>query len=110
MTSPIDPIRPGRPSRRAKAAGDARASDEADHAVEPQNLPVPVGKARTVPRSHHNKTDATFTAHLIGQEGQKRGLRAPGLIETAKTSYNRAEWSGAKDRRTPRGKAAKTDV
>ena len=110
MASPIDPIRPGRPSRRtAKAQGQGHADAQPIEDIE--NLPVPVGPARTIPRSPVDKGDATFAAHLMGQEGQKRGLRGgPPVINAANTTYNRTEWSGEKDRRTAKGKTTKTDV
>jgi hypothetical protein len=54
---------------------------------------------------------AAFNAHLMGQEGQKRGLRGgPAVLGAAKATYNKIEWSGPADRRARKGGAAKTEV
>ncbi len=46
----------------------------------------------------------TFTAHVFGQSGQKRGLRggAP-VLDAARAAYLDAEWRGTDDRRLPAG-------
>jgi hypothetical protein len=52
-----------------------------------------------------------FSAQLIGQDGQKRGLRGGDpVIDSAKTAYNRTEWSGSRDRRARKGRAARTEI
>jgi hypothetical protein len=108
MTSPIEPIRSGGPSRRSRGATEA---GQGQAAQEIENLPVPVGSPRTIPRPPPSEPGATFAAHLLGQDGHKRGLRAgPGLIETARQLYNRTEWSGAKDRRARKGHSAKAAI
>jgi hypothetical protein len=108
MTSPIDPIRKAQPSRRARKAA-AEPTDETSKA-DSANLPVPVGKARTV-QAPPPAGGGAIEAQILGQTGARRGLRAgPTAIDTAKHAYNRAEWSGKKDRRAPKGRAAKTDV
>ena len=109
MTFPIDSSGPGRPARRlGKSPGESRGAFS-EHEV--ANLPVPAGPARTVPRTPANDTHAIFAAHLLGQDGQKRGLRAgPSLIDAARSLYNRTEWSGERDRRANKGGSAKTDV
>jgi hypothetical protein len=104
MTSPIDPIRRsygvGRVQRTAEV-GAAREAEEAKAA----NLPVPVQPVRPAsPREDPVDPEAAFAAQLMGQKGERRGLRAgPRHIESAKDTYNKTEWSGAKDRRAPRG-------
>lgn len=108
MTSPINPVRRPQPSRRTKRA---RAGDEATGA-EAANLPVPVEPvSRPVPPEPVIETHAVFAAQLLGQGGEKRGLRAgKTLVDAANSSYKRTEWSGSKDRRTRAGKHAKTEV
>jgi hypothetical protein len=109
MTSRIDPIRRG-PQVRRSAKADPAARQEAAEA-EVVRLPVPLDRvSRVLPRAPED-AHAAFAAQLMGQEGQKRGLRAgPELFGAAKTSYNRTEWSGAKDRRAPKGGKAKTEI
>jgi hypothetical protein len=110
MMSRIDPIRRAALLRRA-ARPDA---EEVDEAPPPRvaNLPVPVDGPRVVPPRHARpQGEAAFAAQLLGQDGQKRGLRAGAeLIDHAKTSYVRTEWSGSYDRRAPKGRVTNTDV
>ncbi|CAN7198734.1 hypothetical protein LJR219_000520 [Phenylobacterium sp. LjRoot219] len=109
MTSSIDPIRRAARLRRARAAADrVEAAAAAEHAI---GLPVPQGAAYTVPPSPEAPASAAvFDAQLLGQDGQKRGLRAgPAAIDSASASYNRVEWSGSKDRRARTGRF-KTEI
>jgi hypothetical protein len=109
MTSPIDPIRRPQPPRRPRRASADGVEEVFD--AESANLPVPVGTAQThePPRPVHG--GASIEAQILGQTGARRGLRAgPTAIDTAKHAYNKTEWSGEKDRRSPKGRAAKTDV
>jgi hypothetical protein len=110
MTPPIDPIRrAARLRRAAKAVDQGRAAPEAGGA----GLPVPVDAPRTVPPAAEIPASAaTFPPQLLGQDGgERRGLRGgPAVIDRAKKSYNRVEWSGAKDRRARKGRHAKTEV
>ena len=111
MTSPIDPIRRTAATRRARhARDDASATPE----TEDRSLPVPIeGSARTEPPPAPGppKGDAVFAAQLLGQDGQKRGLRGgPPVLNAAKASYSRTEWSGPADRRAPKGRMTKTDI
>lgn len=110
MMSRIDPIR-GAPRVRRAHKPEADRAEEAEPA-QGTNLPVPVGPARPVPpRKDRRQTDAEFAAQLIGQDGQKRGLRAgQELFDTARSTYVRTEWSGARDRRARKGRITKTDV
>jgi hypothetical protein len=111
MTSPIDPIRRAAQLRRARKTRADDGADEASH-TEGSNLPVPVDSPRTIPQpSAASAPEAAFAAQLIGQDGQRRGLRAgPTIIDTAKASYNKVEWSGANDRRARAGRITKTDI
>ena len=109
MTSPIDPIRGPRRVRRTRRATDT--PDEGAGQVEGSNLPVPVGPAVTLPPNTPVANAGAIEAQLLGQTGARRGLRAgPTVMDVAKHSYNKTEWSGEKDRRTPKGRVAKTDV
>jgi hypothetical protein len=110
MTSPIDPIR--RAARLRRGARPEPESAEEAHEAERANLPVPMGAPRTVPPADEPQpAAAAFGAQLLGQDGQKRGLRAgPAVIVSAQSSYNQVEWSGAKDRRARKGRIAKTEI
>ena len=54
---------------------------------------------------------ATVDAHLLGQGGQKRGLKGgPEVLEKARATYLEREFSGRFDRRPRKGRITKTDV
>jgi hypothetical protein len=109
MTSSIDPLRrPPRIRRTRKSAAEIVDDLEGKAEVSPSTLPVPVGRARTIPPRTPVASAAQIEAQLIGE---RRGLRAgPSMHDVAKVTYNRTEWSGSKDRRAPKGKAAKTEI
>jgi hypothetical protein len=109
MTSPIDPI------RRAILARRAARPEEPDEDVSetPEaGLPAPVSDAKPKPPIGDRPTGGSiFDAQLMGQQNQKRGLRAgQPLFDAAKTSYSKTEWSGSKDRRSGRGRTKKTEI
>lgn len=107
MTFPIDPIRRTGPARRSKTE---RSSEQVDA---DRNLPTPVGEAEDVtpPPGPTPKSAAAFDAHLLGQDGQRRGLRGgPPVLNSARTAYNTTEWSGPADRRSPKGRMTKTKI
>jgi hypothetical protein len=109
MTSSIDPIRrPPSARRPKKSAADVVDEIEGKGEVEATGLPIPVSPARTIPPRTPVATAAQIEAQLIGE---RRGLRAgASVIDQAKVTYNRTEWSGSKDRRAPKGQAAKTKI
>ena len=108
MTS-IDPLRgPQRASRPRKSAAEIVDELEGKGEAEAAGPPVPVSPPRTVAPKGPVASAAQIEAQLIGE---RRGLKAgAAVIDQVKTSYNRAEWSGSKDRRAPKGKAAKTEI
>jgi hypothetical protein len=112
MMSRIDRIRHSVSARRAARAAADRI-DEA-RAQAGGNLPMPVGPVITVTRDFRDDRsggDSEFTAQLMGQDGQRRGLRAgPSIHDTARAAYVRTEWSGSYDRRQKSGRVAKTSV
>ena len=104
------------PSRRRNArrasAPDRRAGGDS------QNLPVVIGPpsdavAEPAPTATSAKAAvaAAFAAQMLGQDGQKRGLRGgPETLEKARATYLGAEWSGSADRRPKAGRIAKTEI
>jgi hypothetical protein len=110
MSFSIDP--PRRPSgvRRLKKTASEIVDDlESGRSPEANTLPVPVSAPRTIPSgSVRIGGDAAIHAQVLGE---KRGLRAgPTIHDQAKATYNKTEWSGARDRRAPKGRSAKTDI
>jgi hypothetical protein len=109
MSFSIDPVRRSPGARRSKpSAADLAREAEAAAPAESANLPIPVGRAQTV----SPKGSVASAAHIEAQKiGERRGLKAgAAAIDQAKVSYNRTEWSGSRDRRAPKGRAAKTEI
>jgi hypothetical protein len=109
MTSSIDPARRSPSIRRSrKTAAEVVDDLEGSTEAKASNLPVPVGPARSIPPKTPVARAAAIEAQLLGE---RRGLRAgASVIDEAKVTYNRTEWSGSKDRRAPKGRTAKTKV
>jgi hypothetical protein len=108
MTQPIDPVRRISPRRR-----DDRQY-RPDGADETPNLPAVIAAPEREPPPPPGpaaKPAAAFTAQLLGQEGQKRGLKggAP-VIDAARNAYVTTEWLGPRDRRGRRGAAKRTEI
>lgn len=107
MMSRIDRIKDTVSARRAARAAADRIDET--RAQTSSNLPVPVGPVTAIPRSFRDERggDAQVSAQLMGQDGQRRGLRAgPSLLEIARDAYSRTEWSGSYDRRLSAGRLA----
>ncbi len=102
-----------RKSIRRTGGEDRRADGEARI-----NLPAIVpgaSKSRVVPAAAGAGAGvdqvSEFTAQLMGQTGQKRGLRGgPETLDKARGAYLGAEWSGVADRRPPAGRITKTEI
>lgn len=118
MTEPIDSIGQVPPARRGptrRRAGDPAQGDERSAAQSDRTLPVVVAApSRDDTRSHAEaraKADAVFAAQVMGQGGQKRGLRGgPAVLDHARSAYLETEWSGHADRRPPKGLITRTDI
>jgi hypothetical protein len=98
----------------ARSASKALANrSEGTEATVATNLPVPVSPV-SAPRSFRDERPrgyAEFAAQVIGQGGERRGLRAgPSMLDIARAAYNRAEWSGAADRRARKGRTTREDI
>jgi hypothetical protein len=110
MTSPIDPIRRGGPVRRTSTSESDSSENDVDNYE--RLLPVPVDAAPSRPPPKPPASGAAaIAAQLLGQEGRRRGLRGgPAVLDAARSSYARAEWSGGADRRRPKGQGGETEV
>ncbi|WP_430421220.1 hypothetical protein [Phenylobacterium sp.] len=109
--SRIDRIRHAALVRRANRAEAGRAEDA--HGASDANLPVAVAPAaatRTF-KDDSRQGYSEVAAQLMGQHGERRGLRAgPGLFGAASNAYNSVEWSGRYDRRARKGGQARTEI
>ncbi|MFZ5668626.1 MAG: hypothetical protein ACOY4K_03970 [Pseudomonadota bacterium] len=112
MTGPVDPLRALERRQTRRRAEDRRASPAADGGA---NLPVVIETAGPRPQDRPDPSAAdaaaAFAAHLYGQTGQKRGLRAgQPAIDQARAAYLGAEFSGPDDRRPPKGLLKKAEI
>lgn len=121
MTDDVRPVEPVRGRDRRDAQ---RRTRERRMPVEPRPEPGtdvvrlneiieesvdPATAAAPPPRSV--TPDPAFAAQLIGQGGQRKGIRGgPPVMDAARSAYLGNEYSGQNDRRPPAGVAKKTDI
>ncbi|HYE46534.1 MAG TPA: hypothetical protein VEA44_12270 [Caulobacter sp.] len=113
MTERLDPTRPYGDRRQFDRRREDRAPEHHAEAEAPSaNLPAVIAG----PHAHEHTSPppldgpAAFAAQLLGQPGQRRGLRAPGTVEAARSAYLETEYSGPADRRPPKGLLKKTEI
>jgi hypothetical protein len=90
---------------RRKAQAEQPAESPPGQALVPiEPSPSPEPRAR-------RGAGAAFAAQLIGQGGQKRGLRGGSqILDQARSTYMETEWSGPADRRPHPGRITKTEI
>ncbi|CAN5551146.1 hypothetical protein BH10PSE4_BH10PSE4_19130 [soil metagenome] len=107
MNGPIDPIRRAQAARRALPAPrdpDRPEADGEDVTFVRDEQPAP-------PPPPRRGAFAAFAAHVMGQSGQKRGLRGgQEVLDAARSTYLGTEYSGQADRRLPAGLIKKTEI
>jgi hypothetical protein len=107
MSGPIDPLRRPGPTRRALPA----PRDSARRDTEEDVVFVVEEDVQAPPTPPRREGFAAFAAHLMGQSGQKRGLRGgQEVLDTARSTYLETEYSGPADRRPPTGLLKKTNI
>ncbi|MCO8019691.1 hypothetical protein NI456_12570 [Brevundimonas diminuta] len=80
-----------------EAEGSEEAADPAASPAKPAVTPPP--------------PPAAFAAQVLGQSGQKRGLKGGvPVLDAARTTYLGREYSGRHDRRPSPGRARKTEI
>ncbi len=105
MTDPIDPIRRPEGDRRSRVRRKADAVLRGESRAEDAQLPTVIAPSPKI------DPQPVVAAQLIGQEGQKRGLRGgPQTLAQARAAYLSTEWSGAIDRRNRTGLFSKTKI
>jgi hypothetical protein len=111
--SDTDSLIPRSPSRRKtvrRTGGDDRRADAEARVNLPAVIPG-AGQAQVVTAKAGLDQVSEFAAQLIGQTGQKRGLRGgPETLDKARNAYLGAEWSGGADRRPSTGRTTKTEI
>lgn len=108
----ISPIDGGRRVRRMRRRGKGEAADFAGApgpAEEPQAAQGPTPIPPLDPAPHDGPP--AISAQLMGQSDPAEGAEAAkSAAHKARSAYLKVEWSGPYDRRTRRGRIAKTDV
>lgn len=121
MTDGVRPIPPisGKDRRAAdrregQRRNPAEAAPRASRALVPTETPPDPADSAERPRMVRDVSAApaaAFAAQLIGQGGQRNGIRGgPPVLDAARSTYLGAEYSGEKERRPPTGKAGDTEV
>jgi len=116
MNGPIDPIRRAGAARRALPAPRETGRPEADGAADGEEVTFVRDEEPASPPPPKNTSRgrgafATFAAHIMGQSGQKRGLRGgQEVLDAARSTYLGTEYSGQADRRPKAGLIKKTEI
>ncbi len=113
MTDPIRPISSVSRVGRVVAVSRAGASqvDPERAAGVDSNLPVPVTTVVSEELGPQAVSEAAYAAQIMGQGGQKRGLRGGReTLDRARSTYLETEWSGPSDRRIAVGRITKTEI
>ena len=120
MTDRVRPISPIKGQTvHERREGDRREHDRrmAADAAKTSRAVVPAGErvdhaaSPAKPAVSPPAPPALFAAQVLGQKGQKRGLKGgPPVLDAARSTYLGAEYSGKRDRRPRVGKARQTEV
>lgn len=116
MTDPVSPIGgPSAPRRVTRGRGADQASTDSDSDAPEDGgarLPMVIEQPTPSPPPRSRRAAiAAFAAQLMGQGGQKRGLRGGReTLDKARSTYLETEWSGPADRRHRTGKITKTEI
>ena len=116
MGDEIDPITPVQPRderhARDRRSADRRAGSASRELVPVDFAPEPAAPpARPAPSPGADAAAAAFTAQVMGQSGQRRGLKGgPPVLDAARSTYLGRAYSGTAERRPKPGKATDTDA
>jgi hypothetical protein len=89
-----------------RATVPSRALTVTEFPPEPAEPP-----ARPAPTPASDASAAAFAAQMIGQTGQRRGLKGgPPVLDAARSAYLGTRYSGAGERRPRPGKAEDSDI
>ncbi|GAA0870488.1 hypothetical protein GCM10009116_23240 [Brevundimonas basaltis] len=110
---PVDPVRRRDDRReRDRRAAERRAASASRNLV-PVDVPAEPAEppARPAPAPTSDASAATFAAQMMGQTGQRRGLKGgPPVLDAARSTYLGNAYSGSAERRPKPGKASDTDA
>ena len=110
---PVGPVQRRDERRERDRRAEERRAASASRALVPTDFPAdPAGApARPAPTPASDASAAAFAAQMIGQTGQRRGLKGgPPVLDAARSTYLGNAYSGSAERRPKPGKASDTDV
>ena len=110
---PIAPVQRRADRRAAERRAEERRAASTSRALVPTTFPSEAAEppARPAPAPPPDPGAAVFAAQVMGQTGQRRGLKGgPPVLDAARSAYLGTEHSGAGERRPLPGKAKDTDV
>jgi len=113
MTDPIHRVSALEADRRraARRRNDPSPTGFDAARSEPSNPPMVSENPPAPSRPSTEASAAAYATQLMGQGGQKRGLRGgQPVLQKARSAYLEAEWSGPQDRRPPSGGVARTKI
>ena len=99
--------------RVARRASPAATATPAEPEPSAGQALVPISPAPSEPVGPKQRRGGfgAFAAQVLGQGGQKRGLRGgPETLDRARSTYLDTEWSGPADRRPHPGRITKTEI
>jgi hypothetical protein len=100
--------------RSVRRTATTRPASETPESTGPESkavVPIAAPSAEPVDAKPRRGGFATFAAQVLGQGGQKRGLRGgPETLDKARSTYLETEWSGPADRRPHPGRITKTEI
>ncbi|RZJ46761.1 MAG: hypothetical protein EON87_03440 [Brevundimonas sp.] len=104
----------GRERRAADRREAERRAASASRTLVPTGQPVKEetpAPARPAPVPPSDGSAAIFAAQMIGQSGQRKGLKGgPPVLDAARSAYLGTEYSGSGERRPKPGRAEDTDI
>jgi hypothetical protein len=104
----VDGLRGARRARRKHAAGESAIASQSGFTEAPE---AAAAAAPIPPGGNPDHAAPAVSAQLMGQTDSAEGAApANPAASRARSAYLKVEWSGGQDRRTGRGRIAKTDV
>lgn len=110
---PVGPVQRRTDRREADRRAETRRAGSTSRDLVPVEFPTETAEApaRPAPAPPADPGAAVFAAQMMGQTGQRRGLKGgPPVLDAARSAYLGTEHSGAAERRPQPGKAKNTDV
>lgn len=109
----VGPVQPRDERRERERRSAERRAASASRALVPTDFPADPAAppARPAPTPPADASPAAFAAQVMGQSGQRRGLKGgPPVLDAARSTYLGTAYAGAAERRPKPGKATDTDV